>query len=274
MGDDVGRWLQVTAVYTDAHGSGKSETATSDNAVQAAPIVNTAPRFVSTTGTRSVDENTATGQPVGAAFSAEDDEDVDDLTYSLGGIDAGSFTVGSRSGQLSTVAALDFETRSSYSVRVTATDPSGETDFVDVTIEVVNIDEEGVAALDSSTPVLGTLLTASLSDPDKDVEDVSWLWQRSQDESTWTPIADVSLAAYTVVRDDQGSWLKAVATYTDGHGSDKTAEAETGTAVPPNRAPDFRLAGRLLCKWSRILVRGRSVIQSPPKTSTPGTKNS
>ena len=138
------------------------------------------------------------------------------------------------------MAALDFEDRSSYSVRVTATYPSGETDFVDVTVGVVNVDEEGAAALDVSAPVLGTLLSASLSDPDNvDVASVSWVWQRSQDKSTWTPIADAVLAAYTVVRDDQGSWLKAVATYTDGHGSDKTAEAETGSEVPPNRAPQF-----------------------------------
>ena len=63
------------------------------------------------------------------------------LTYSLGGPDAASFSINRAAGQLSTKADLDKETKDTYVVMVTATDPSGETATVMVTITVTNVDE-------------------------------------------------------------------------------------------------------------------------------------
>ncbi len=60
---------------------------------------NQAPVFtegVSTT--RAVPENTGSGVDIGSAVSATD-EDNDDLTYTLGGSDAASFSINSTSGQ-------------------------------------------------------------------------------------------------------------------------------------------------------------------------------
>ena len=45
------------------------------------------------------------------------------LTYSLGGADAASFSIDRANGQLSTKAELDKETKDTYVVTVTATDP-------------------------------------------------------------------------------------------------------------------------------------------------------
>ena len=42
-------------------------------------------------------------------------------------------------GQLMTKASLNYEARNSYSVVVTATDPSGATDSIQVTINVTNV---------------------------------------------------------------------------------------------------------------------------------------
>ena len=90
--------------------------------------------------TRTVAENTASGQNIGTAVAATD-ADNDGLTYSLGGTDAGSFRiVSSTSGQLQTRAALDYETKTSYSVTVTASDGS-LTDTIPVTITVTNVNE-------------------------------------------------------------------------------------------------------------------------------------
>ena len=42
-----------------------------------------------------------------------------------------------------TKAALDYETKASYSVTVTASDSGGLSDSIDVTITVTNVDEMG-----------------------------------------------------------------------------------------------------------------------------------
>ncbi len=79
--------------------------------------------------TRAVAENTASGISIGEAVSATD-TDGDTLTYTLGGTDAASFSIVSTSGQLQTSAALDYETKNSYSVTVSASDGNGESDSI------------------------------------------------------------------------------------------------------------------------------------------------
>ena len=74
--------------------------------------------------TRSVAENTASGVNIGSAVGATD-ADNDTLTYSLGGTDASSFSIVSTSGQLQTNAALNYESKSSYSVSVSVSDNNG-----------------------------------------------------------------------------------------------------------------------------------------------------
>ena len=106
---DLGRQLRVTASYTDPQGAGKSAVATLA-AVQAALVVNHQPAFATDTATRSVAENTAAAQSIGAPVEADDD-DGDSLTYTLGGTDAASFEIVAGSGQLQTRSALDFETK-------------------------------------------------------------------------------------------------------------------------------------------------------------------
>ena len=102
--------------------------------------VNEAPNFATTTATRSIAENTGSGENIGAALAATD-VDEDTLTYSLGGTDASSFSIVSTSGQLRTKAALDHETKASYSVTVTATDGDNLSDTTTVTINVTNVNE-------------------------------------------------------------------------------------------------------------------------------------
>ena len=85
---------------------------------------NTAPSFGATSTTRSVAENTEPGQAIGDPVTATDPEG-DTLTYRLEGTDAAAFDIDEATGQLRTSAALDYETRSSYSVTVVAEDSEG-----------------------------------------------------------------------------------------------------------------------------------------------------
>ena len=103
--------------------------------------VEEAPEFPGTeSGSRSVTENTPAGEDFGDPVAAEDD-DGDDLTYTLGGTDAASFDIVATTGQLQTKAALNHEGKSSYSVIVTATDTTGRAVSKVVLITVLDVDE-------------------------------------------------------------------------------------------------------------------------------------
>ena len=102
--------------------------------------VNTAPEFANPTAERMVAENTAAGENIGAPVVATDADD-DTLTYTMSGADAASFGIGPTTGQLTTKTDLDFETKASYTVTVSATDAAGLSDAITVTINVTDVDE-------------------------------------------------------------------------------------------------------------------------------------
>ena len=109
--------------------------------------VREAPNFTDgNSTTRAVAENTTAGQNIGTAVAATDG-DGDTVTYTLSGTDAASFSIVSTTGQLQTKAALDFESKASYSVTITASDDSLTDDSltgdIDVTINVIDVDEPG-----------------------------------------------------------------------------------------------------------------------------------
>ena len=97
---------------------------------------NTAPTFAEG-GDRSVAENTPSGQPIGAPVSATD-ADGDALTYTLSGTDAAAFALDADSGQVRTKAALDYESRTTYTVVVEVSDGQGGTARQPVTIAVID----------------------------------------------------------------------------------------------------------------------------------------
>ena len=202
------------------------------------PPANNEPQFTDETAARSVDENTAAGTVVGDPVTAGDD-DGDALTYALSGADAGAFDLDTASGQIQVKDALDYEAKASYTLTVTVHDgkdtageaDASEDDTIEVTIAVLNLDEPGVVALDTGEPAVGTAVTASLSDPDGGITGLAWSWERSADGSQWTAIAGATAAAYTPANDDDGQYLRATASYADGEGSGKSAQAGTVGAV-------------------------------------------
>ena len=169
---------------------------------------------------------------VGGAVTATD-EDNDTLTYSLSGTDAASFAISGSTGQITvgTGASLDYESKASYTVTVTATDTSDATDTIAVTINVTNVDEAGSVALAPAQPVVGTALTATLADPDGSIS-ATWVWAGSTDGLTgWTDISGATSGSYTPVAADVDSYLRATATYTDGEGTGKSAQAVSANIV-------------------------------------------
>ena len=87
------------------------------------------------TATRSVREDAASGTAIGSPVTATDADPGARLTYRVEGTDAGSFTINTANGQLLTSAALDADTKATYTVDVVASDGSLEA-RITVTITV------------------------------------------------------------------------------------------------------------------------------------------
>ena len=98
---------------------------------------NVAPEFAEDTTTREVEENTPQGRNIGGPVAAMAGDD-DTLTYAIGGADASSFIIIRTTGQIKVRDALDYETKNSYTVTVTATDESDLSDSITVTIMVTD----------------------------------------------------------------------------------------------------------------------------------------
>ena len=100
--------------------------------------VNDPPRFPSPSAAFTVHDETAAGANVGTPVTATD-QDGDTLTYTLGGLDAVTFTIGSSSGQLAVAAGTTIGAAgSSYGVTVTARDQPGATVTIPVTVNVIS----------------------------------------------------------------------------------------------------------------------------------------
>ena len=218
---------------------------------------NETPEFPSTeTGDRQVAENTVAGEDIGAAVAATDPDAGATLTYTLGDDDAESFDIIESSGQLQTKAALDYETKDSYTVTVTATDPEDASDTITVTITVTNIDESGTVTLSSAQPRVYAAFTATLTDPDGSISDVTWQWESSSDGSTnWTAIGGATAATYTPAAGYAGKYLRATASYTDGEGPGKSAQEASAHAV--GRPPASNKAAGVPVQRDRRSQRGR-----------------
>ena len=196
-------------------------------------VSNRAPVFrEGTTAARSVAEEAVAGASVGSPVTASD-SDGDSITYSLAGADANLFAINTRTGQISVAqgTALDFETRSSYSVRARANDGRNGQGTIAVTIAVTNVEEAGTVSLSSANPEVGVTLTAMLEDPDGGVSDVSWSWERSMNLTTWMAIPGSGSDSYTPTEADEGYHLRATAAYSDGHGPNKGADGEASSVT-------------------------------------------
>ncbi len=175
-----------------------------------------------------------------ATYTAADPER-DTLEWSVNSTD---FWVSSR-GQLYFATPPDFEDgNTSFSIRVTATDPDGLEGGLDVTVSVTDVEEAGVLTISPPRGWDGTRFDTRLTDDDGSVSGEAWQWARSSNRSSWQDIAGATSSSYTAGADDVGSYLRATVAYSDRRGSNKTASAVTGGRIGElrpsgNAAPTF-----------------------------------
>ena len=240
---DVGRRLIARiSDYTDGHGSGKTAQSVLTATVQEAAESNPNAPVIAGPGSVSIDEGT-TG--ILDTYTTSD-ADGDDVTLTLSDADEGPFSLNS-SGELRVTSALDYESdETRYTVTLTATDngtpPKSSTK--DVTVEVDNVEEEGSVSLSDTSPTVGDHITATLTDPDGGLlySTTTWSWNdvsRSEESSDDQARAtSVTSYRYTVQASDEGRRIRVSASYTDGHGSGKSASTTSGVVQPrPNQAP-------------------------------------
>ena len=235
---DVGRYLRAAVSYTDSFGSGKSASQTADNAT----VINPPPVFTFDSDTFMVNENATTGR-IGTARAT--DPEGDTLTYSLSGTDVTDFnedfSLDTSTGEVTvnSDATIDFETKNSYSITITATDPFRGVDTINITIRVQNVNEPGTVTF-SGPAVVARTLTPSLSDPDGTFTNSSWIWSKAPFiNAGFTTIPGATNKSYTPVQADYSHYLKVTWTYEDRYGPGQTAEAISEDTVVNNPLPVF-----------------------------------
>ena len=158
---------EVTVTVSDGRGGtdsiSVSISVTNDPSDDITP--NSAPTFTDGgSTTRSIAENMPGGTAVGSAISATDSDNSDTLRYSLSGTDAGSFSIDSSTGQLSSSTQFDYETKNSYEVTVTVSDGRGGTDSISVSISVTNDPSDDITPNSAPTFTDGGSTTRSIAE--------------------------------------------------------------------------------------------------------------
>ena len=183
----------------------------------------------------SVNENATANTAVGSVTAR--DLDGDSLTYSVGGTDAVAFKevfdLDASTGEITVKsgASIDYESDSSYSITVSATDgedASGAAESeattdatVSVRIRVTNLDEPGTVTLSQATSRVGSALLATLDDPDGWVLLSAVQWSRADTADGPFTVLSVKYissprrASYTPEAADEGKFLKVTLFYID-----------------------------------------------------------
>ena len=260
----------VTVEVTD----GKNSQGNSDNTIDRTinvviTVTNVNERPVVAT---QIADRTLTVGGTAATISLSDkfsDEDTGDtLRYSASSSDANIATTSVSVSSLSVSLTITPVRTGTATVTVTAYDrPVGVSGGLSVPQNfIVTVqpsapvgDRLGTVSLSTTSPQVGTTITATLTDPDGSVRNESWSWQRSSDSSAWSNISGATGSSYTVASVDQQKWLRATVSYDDAHGSGKSAvssaatvEESLTTQVPPT------------------FGEGPSAVRSVPENTAPG----
>ncbi|MDP2507300.1 cadherin repeat domain-containing protein, partial [Oceanobacter sp. 3_MG-2023] len=154
----------------------------------------------------SIDENSGAGQVVYTATATDTGDISDGVTFSLSGDDAALFSINSSTGEVTLLADPDYETQSSYSFIVTATDGAGNHTDQAVTLDVNDLDE--------TAPVFSSLSAGFI---------VTWTSAGQDGSSTGVYAQRYDLAGHPVGEEIQinsystnAQYESSVAVYNDG----------------------------------------------------------
>ena len=223
------------------------------------------PSFAVDSITFNLAENTAGRVTLGTVVATDDDGDT--VYYVLGGPDAAAFTSETSLSQpgasiiLQVFTALDYETKQSYSLVLSVTDREDEDgnpqtnhtvdDTVQITVNVLNVEEPGRLVINPVSLEQGINATASLTDPDGSISNINWQWSRS--DSGTGPFSDITEENgpnYVPVLPDKNKFLRIRVSYDDGYSTGNSHELITyvyaGTTTAEPTPVDFPRTGRTM----------------------------
>ena len=223
------------------------------------------PAFAVDNITFNLAENTAGRITVGNVVAT--DADGDTVYYVLGGPDAAAFTSETSLSQpganiiLQVFTTVDYETKQSYSLILSVTDREDEDgnpqtnhtvdDTVQITVNVLNVEEPGRLVINPVSLEQGINATASLTDPDGSLSNINWQWSRS--DSGTGPFSDITEENgpnYVPVLPDKHKFLRIRVSYDDGYSTGNSHELITyvyaGTTTAEPTPVDFPRTGRTM----------------------------
>ena len=86
-------------------------------------------------------------------------------------------------------------------------------------------EQRGEVTLSTQAPMVGTAITATLTDDDGMISGQMWQWEKSMDKASWMNATGTgaTAATYTPAAADESYYLRATVTYTDANGGGQTA---------------------------------------------------
>jgi len=224
----VGQQLRVLASYTDGHGTLESVPSSATTPVGSQ---NRTP-----TGSVVIGGTAQQGQVLSAVVSLADADGLGSLSYQWQQQSGANWT------------NLPDATRTSFTLGeshvgqklrlvVNYTDALGTAESVpsSATVAVLNLNDLPTGSVTlAGTAKQGTQLklTATLADMDG-LGTLSYQWQSSSDGSSWSNLTGATGTTYTPGQAQVGLQLRALARYTDGHGTAESV-ASTGTVAVAN----------------------------------------
>ena len=193
-----------TVAATDAAGN-QSEALTVNLSIN--DLDDSAPSFVSADSISAIDENSGAGQVIYTA-NADDSGDISDgVTYSLTGDSDSALEIDSITGQVTLLDNPDYETQTSYSFNVVATDAAGnESEGLALSVAVNNLDDTApvITSADTADAIdensgQGQVVYTATADDSFDVETGALVFSLTEDSDLALSIdattGEVSLSA-------------------------------------------------------------------------------
>ena len=213
--EDAGKVLRVVVTYTDGTGTGRGATSAATNRVDQRGTI-----------------TLSTGVPdVGIEVTASLSDDDGGVTGEMwqwqsspsSGTPPWTDITGATTGAYTPVAA---DEGALLRAMVGYEDAVGS-DRSSTSQATQRVGKPGTVSLDSTEPVVGEQLRASLTDADGSVSNQVWQWDSSpaQEVPTWSSITGVTSASYTPQAGDAGHLLRVRITYSDGSGTGREANS-------------------------------------------------
>ena len=257
MTADQGDWLRATVTYTDSHGPNKSVVSSGAKIDELGEVSlsNTSPIVGTIMFATLTDRD---GGVTGKSWQWERSSDGATGWTAISGAAFNFYT------------AADADKGKWLRATVSYTDSHGS--GKSASSDAVAVDQPGTVSLSTASPSVGTAISATLSDADGSVTGKLWQWERSSNGITgWTAITGGTLSSYTVANSDQGLWLRATVSYSDGLEPNKTASSSSVSVplLPPTGLTSTTGDGTIMLTWDPVPNAAEYEIQQRYEYSSP-----